>query len=51
MYKSQATDLHDNGGSLPIAEKVHKNPSVWATNKTLVATIIYSCINSTKGNC
>jgi hypothetical protein len=32
--------------------KVHKNPYLWATNKTVVQTImIYSYMNSTKGNC
>jgi len=32
--------------------KVHKNPYLWATNKTGVATItVHSCINSSQGNC
>ena len=41
-----------NGGYAPIALKIHKNPYLWATNKTVVATImVHASINSATGNC
>lgn len=51
VWKSSSR-LCYNRCSIPIVIKVHKSPFLWATNKTLVATImVHSCINSTKGNC
>jgi hypothetical protein len=39
-------------GSVPIENKIHKNPYLCAINKIIVATItVPSCINLTYGNC
>jgi hypothetical protein len=57
VYRNQnvwmsSSRLCYNRFSIPIALKVHRSPYLWATNKTLVATIMaHSCINSTKVNC
>jgi len=49
MYESQATDLYVIRWLHSHCIKVHKNPYVWAANKTVVPTIIeHSCTNSTK---
>jgi len=32
--------------------QIRQNPSVWATDKTVVPTVmVHSCLNITKGNC
>jgi hypothetical protein len=49
--KKKITIIHYNGGSIPIVLKVHKNPYLWDTNKTVVATImVHSYTNSINSN-
>jgi len=50
MYESPATDLYVIRGLHSHCIKVHKNPYLWAANKTVVPTVTkHSCMNSTKG--
>lgn len=52
MHDSQVIDYNMGGWFCSCSLKVHKNPFLWITNKTVIpAVAVRSRVNSTKSNC